>query len=165
MFVGCSCRVASSVQPRISLPVSVSAGGEPSVTPVEIAEFLSLSETATDDLAWPPRCRSRTGAVLRRFRLSVDSPFPLGVPHEPNREPLSSPRHSCDDRCCLRSKRGARPSDLIVSMPPMGSFALRPGDLLTILKMALSIGFRNQFPSCYPSYGSSDFSPGGSLSH
>jgi hypothetical protein len=25
----------------------------------------------------------------------------------------------------------------------MGSFALRPGDLLTILKMALSIGFRN----------------------
>ena len=31
--------------------------------------------------------------MLRRFRLSVFSPFPLGVPHEPDREPVSSPRH------------------------------------------------------------------------
>jgi len=30
--------------------------------------------------------------VPLRFRLSVDSPFPLGVPHEPNRRPVSSPR-------------------------------------------------------------------------
>ena len=45
----------------------------------------------------------------------------------------------------------------------MGSLALRPGDLLTILKMALSIGFRSFsfLPSCYPSYGVSDSYPGG----
>ena len=37
----------------------------------------------------------------------------------------------------------------------MGLLALRPGDLLTILKMALSIGFRSFsfLPSCYPSFG------------
>jgi hypothetical protein len=49
----------------------------------------------------------------------------------------------------------------------MGSFALRPGDLLTIPKD----GFVNRFqkfsslPLCYPSYGVSDFYPGGSASH
>ena len=36
---------------------------------------------------------SRAGAVLRRDGLAVDSPFPLGVPHEPPREPGSCPRH------------------------------------------------------------------------
>jgi hypothetical protein len=39
-----------------------------------------------------PLVGSRTGAVLRRFSLSVFSPFPLGVPHYPNRKPVSSPR-------------------------------------------------------------------------
>ncbi len=36
---------------------------------------------------------SRAGAVLRRDGLAVDSPFPLGVPHEPPREPVSCPCH------------------------------------------------------------------------
>ena len=31
--------------------------------------------------------------MLRRDGLAVDSPFPLGVPHEPPREPVSCPRH------------------------------------------------------------------------
>jgi len=39
-----------------------------------------------------PLVGSRTGAVLRRFSLAVFSPFPLGVPHYPNRKPVSSPR-------------------------------------------------------------------------
>jgi hypothetical protein len=39
-------------------------------------------------------------------------------------------------------KEGARPPDLsFVSRPLMGSLSLRPGDLLTIPKMALSVGF------------------------
>ena len=33
----------------------------------------------------------------------------------------------------------ARPPDLILSRPPLGSLALRPGDSLTIPKMALSV--------------------------
>jgi hypothetical protein len=36
---------------------------------------------------------SRTGAVFRRSDLSVCSLFPLGVPHYPNRKPVSNPRH------------------------------------------------------------------------
>jgi len=49
----------------------------------------------------------------------------------------------------------------------MGSLALRPGDSLTIPKMALSIGFRSFGfpPACYPSYGPSDSYPGGTVSH
>jgi len=39
-------------------------------------------------------------------------------------------------------KERARPPDLsFVSRPPVGLLSLRPGDLLTILKMALSVGF------------------------
>ena len=49
----------------------------------------------------------------------------------------------------------------------MGSLALRPGDSLTILSMALSIGFRifSFLPSCYSSYGASNFYPGGTFTH
>jgi hypothetical protein len=49
----------------------------------------------------------------------------------------------------------------------MGLFALRPGDLLTIL----IDGFVNKLqkfsflPPCYPSYGAPDFYPGGIVSH
>ena len=45
----------------------------------------------------------------------------------------------------------------------MGSLALRPGDLLTILEMALSIGFRifSFLSSCYSSYGALTFAPEG----
>jgi hypothetical protein len=40
----------------------------------------------------PLKVGSRVGAVLQRSDLSVGSPFPLGVPHEPNRKPVSNPR-------------------------------------------------------------------------
>ncbi len=45
----------------------------------------------------------------------------------------------------------------------MGSLALRPGDSLTILKMALSVGFRSfGFPPvCDSSYRAPDYCPGG----
>jgi hypothetical protein len=49
----------------------------------------------------------------------------------------------------------------------MGLLALRPGDLLTILKDGFVDRLQkfNFFPFCYPSYGDSDFFPGGSVSH
>src|SRR5712671_6550585 len=50
---------------------------------------------------------------------------------------------SCDDPCCLRPVSGGSAFGANFSRPPVGSLALRPGDLLTILKMALSIGFRS----------------------
>lgn len=48
----------------------------------------------------------------------------------------------------------------------MGSLALRPGDSLTILKMALSVGFRSfGFPPvCDSSYRAPDSCPGGTHS-
>ncbi len=45
----------------------------------------------------------------------------------------------------------------------MGSLALRPGDSLTILKMALSVGFRTLGfpPACDSCYRAPDSCPGG----
>jgi len=52
---------------------------------------------------------------------------------------------------------------IIVSGPPMGSLALRPGDSLTTLKVALSVGFRSLGfpPVCDSSYRTPDSCPGG----
>jgi hypothetical protein len=49
----------------------------------------------------------------------------------------------------------------------MGSLALRPGNSLTILKMASSIGFRifRFLPSCYSSYWALTFTQVGLNSH
>ncbi len=43
-------------------------------------------------------------------------------------------------RAAFARTQQARPPEIIVSGPPMGPLALRPGDSLTIPKMALSIG-------------------------
>ncbi len=46
--------------------------------------------------------------------------------------------------CCLRpEEEGSASGSYFVSRPPVGLLALRPGDSLTIPRMALSIGFRN----------------------
>src|SRR5258708_14164410 len=50
---------------------------------------------------------------------------------------------SCDDPCALRPVSGGSAFGANFSRPPVGSLALRSGDLLTILKMALSIGYRS----------------------
>ena len=96
---------------------------------------------------------------LSRFRRLYDVPcstgFPMGrgrfhqllsmslspcCPYYPaevtRRVGQSAPCHAA----FARPKR-ARPSGLILSRPPVGSLALRPGDLLTIPRMALSVGF------------------------
>ena len=56
---------------------------------------------------------------------------------------------------------------LYFTRQPVRSHMLRPGDSLTILAMALSIGFRPVGfpPDCYPSYGASGSYPGGTHSH
>ena len=72
---------------------------------------LSAAPPPPASLPPAPKCSScsivgsRTGAVLRRFRLSVDFPFPLEVPHEPNREPVSSPRHLAPSVRISRARR------------------------------------------------------------
>src|SRR5271157_5298381 len=44
--------------------------------------------------------------------------------------------------CCLRPEREGSASEVyFLSRPPVGSLSLRPGDSLTILWMALSVGF------------------------
>ncbi len=49
----------------------------------------------------------------------------------------------------------------------MGSLLLRPGDLLTIPRMALSVGFIGFVSSTrmQPKLRGSDFYPGGTVSH
>ena len=61
----------------------------------------------------------------------------------------------------------ARPPGLPLSGPPLRSLSLRPGDSLTIPKMASSMGFRSFGfpPACHPSYGASGSCPGGTDSH
>jgi hypothetical protein len=64
-------------------------------------------------------------------------------------------------RCCCSRRRGTFEAIY------MGSLALRPSGSLTIHEMALSIGFRifSFRPSCYSSYGASNFYPGGTFTH
>jgi hypothetical protein len=73
----------------------------------------------------------------------------------------------CDAPCCLRLKSAGSAFGARIFEVTMGSLTLRPGDSLTILKMALSIGFRifSFPPSCYSSYGALNFYPGGTDSH
>jgi len=58
----------------VSLLPAIQATGLLTITP------MGLSPTEHASLRWT-RVGSRTGAALRRFCLSVGSPFPLGVPH------------------------------------------------------------------------------------
>ena len=62
--------------------------------------------------------------------------------------------------------RGIRPLGRLFFEATLRSLSLRPDDLLTILKMALSIDERFGFPlPLYPSYEVSDFYLGGFASH
>src|SRR5207248_6081917 len=68
-----------------------------------------------------------------------------------------------DAPCCLRLKSAGSAFRARIFEVTMGSLTLRPGDSLTIHKMALSIGFRifSFLPSCYSSYGALTFTPVG----
>src|SRR5712692_10146345 len=59
------------------------------------------------------------------------------------------------------------PRNHFLSRPPLGSLALRPGDSLTIPKMALSVGFIRFVSSTDATQATKvpDFSSGGTASH
>jgi len=69
----------------------------------------------------------------------------------------------CNDPCCLRLKSAGSAFGARIFEVTMGSLTLRPGDSLTIHKMASSIGFRifSFLPSCYSSYRALTFTPVG----
>ena len=105
---------------------------------------------------WPPPSRLSS---LSRFRRLYDLPcstdFPVGRGrfHQLLSMSLSPccPYHPAEVTCrvgqfapchaAFARPLRARPSDYFLSRPPPGSLALRPGDSLTIPKMALSVGF------------------------
>jgi hypothetical protein len=116
-----------------------------------------------------PGVSGYTASLLRRF-LGRDEegfssclarPCRRAVPNTPPKRLAASV--SCDDPCCLRPKTGGSTFGFEFSRPPMGLLALRPGDLLTILKMALSIGFRSSvsFLSAIQATGLLTFAPVG----
>ena len=115
--------------------------GMPVIRPTLLHRFLDGTRTASP--------------VAQRILVTV---LPL-----PPRRSESTRRSGFVDPCCLRPNRESSASGEKVSRPPMGSLALRPGDSLTILKMALSVGFRTfGFPPvCDPSYRAPDSCPGG----
>ena len=60
----------------------------------------------------------------------------------PPRRSVLPPRSARDRPCCLRPTLESSASGVIfLSRPPVGSLSLRPGDSLTIPRMAWSIGF------------------------
>jgi hypothetical protein len=76
------------------------------------------------------------------FSSCLACPCHRAVPTTPPKLPAASV--SCDDPCCLRLKgEGSTFGVILFSRPSMGSPSLRPDDWLTILTMALSIGFRS----------------------
>ncbi len=76
----------------------------------------------------------RASPVARHVLVTV-----LPLPPRRSAVPLQS---ICDTPCCLRPKGEDSASGVcFLSRPPVGSLALRPGDSLTIPRMALSISF------------------------
>jgi hypothetical protein len=88
-------------------------------------------------------------SLLRQFldgarRVSPVAQHALATgPSLPPRRSFSPRRSVATIHAAFAQRVRARPSDLEFSRPPTGSFALRPGDSLTIPRMALSIGFRS----------------------
>ena len=86
--------------------------------------------------------------LLRRFLDGTRTASPVArhvlvtvLPLPPRRSDLPH-QSDCDTPCCLRPNgEGSASGSCFLSRPPVGSLALRPGDSLTIPKMALSIGF------------------------
>jgi hypothetical protein len=86
--------------------------------------------------------------LLRRFRGGTRTASPVAwhalvtVLLLPPRRSDTTHRSEFVASCCLRPKgEGSASGVHILTGPPTGSLALRPGDLRTIPKMALSIGF------------------------
>ena len=86
------------------------------------------------------------------------------VPSLPPRRSGSPRQPTCDDPCCLRlTTEGSASGVFTLSGPPVRSLSLRPGDSLTIPRMASSMGFRTFGfpPACHSSYGALAVTPVG----
>ena len=80
---------------------------------------------------------SRTVSPVARHALVTVLPLPPRRSDMPLRSARVMP-------CCLRPEpEGSASEFYFLSRPPVGSLSLRPGNSLTIPKMALSVGFRN----------------------
>jgi hypothetical protein len=130
------------------------------LAPRTLLRFLATTDPAeslspSTDFPVSPVIRLPAPPISRRgeegFSSCLACPCRRAVPITPPKRIAASV--SCDDPYCLRPAIGDSTFGFCFSRPPVGSLALRPGDLLTILKMALSIGFRSFsfLPSCYPS--------------
>jgi len=105
---------AATVSPSAPFPVS------PVIEPTLLHRFLDGARTASP--------------VARHALVTV-----LPLPPRRRDAPLQS---ACDTPCCLRpGEEGSASGSHFLTRPPVGSLPLRPGDSLTIPKMALSIGF------------------------
>src|SRR5260370_38344621 len=78
--------------------------------------------------------------VRGRFLQLLDVRLPPCCPYPPRRSGRPR-RQRATCHAAFAPKQRARPPDSIFSRPPLGSLALRPGDLLAIPNMALSVGF------------------------
>ena len=87
--------------------------------------------------------------MLRRFRGGTRRASPVArrvlvtVPSLPPRRRDPPRQPACDGPCCLRAvQHGLGLRGFALSRLPLRSLTLRPGNSLTILTMALSMGFR-----------------------
>jgi hypothetical protein len=76
------------------------------------------------------------GRLLQLHSMSLSPCYPYHPAGVTSRDSQIATRHAAFAR-----RQRARPPELNFSRPPMGSLTLRPGDLLTLLARALSIGF------------------------
>ncbi len=85
----------------------------------------------------PPSFMAGRGGLLQLLDMSLSPCCPYHA-----RRSVMSPRSARDMPCCLRPEAGGSASgSLFVSRPLMGLLSLRPRNSLTILTMALSVGF------------------------
>ena len=118
--------------------------------PRELPRFVATTDPAatvspSTDFPVSPVIRP---TLLHRFRDGARTVSPVAwrvlvtVLSLPPRRSELPHRSDFDSPCCLRPGSGDSASEAIfLSGPPLGSLSLRPGDSLTILKMALSISF------------------------
>jgi hypothetical protein len=113
-------RFDANTDPSATVSPSADFPGTPVIRPTVLHRFLDGTRTASP--------------VARHVLLTV-------LPLPPRRSDLSR-QSECGKTCCLRPEgEGSASGDLFLTRPPVGSLALRPGESLTIPKMALSIGF------------------------
>ena len=118
-------RFDATTSPAVTVSSSVDFPGAPVIRPILLRRFLDGTRTASP-VAW-------------RVLVTVPPLLPRrsDFPHQ----------SACDEPCCLRPTiEGSASGVSFLTRPPVGSLVLRPGDSLTILTMALSVGF-NRFVS------------------